>query len=493
MGLTAMAEASGISYDVLAWTSEWYLREPTLRSANAAIVDYHHGLPMSQRFGSGTLSSSDGQRFPMRGRRSLTARHLSRYFVDEGISTYTHVSDQHSTYGTKIIVATDREAHYVLDEILGNATDLPITEHAVDTGGVTLINFALFDLVGLVFSPRIRNLGRIVPYRLGPRRDYLARYPHAGPLLTGITDEDLIDGEWDNMLRLAASFKYGHSTASLLVGKLSASSRQSRRPESRRIPRRLPDEPPRHTAATLAWSSLVVPVNLCRQLQGAVLQHLGVGHADTHFRRGVLDRAPLQESQLQDPAVVVGQRFQDDAHPLGGHADCFLTVWGRGDVLDRGDLAAQRGAPVRGQHGACGGPQIRTHLGHTCRNPQRPESGQEHLGCEIFRIGLVADPGEYRPIHPGCVVPIDCLPIGIPPTGHHPQRGPGLGIALRHHTPVRVEHSGRRKHCHPLPMVPPVTRSHWTTVQLRGTDRRRIPTSIVRPDGGCGFRNPRAT
>ncbi len=56
-------------------------------------------------------------------------------------STYTHVTDQHATYGTKIIVATKREAHYVLDEILGSATDLPITEHATDTHGVTLMNF----------------------------------------------------------------------------------------------------------------------------------------------------------------------------------------------------------------------------------------------------------------------------------------------------------------------------------------------------------------
>ena len=73
----------------------------------------------------GTLSSSDGQRFPTRG-KSVTARALSRYFAHEGLSTYTHVTDQHTTYGTKIIVATKREAHYVLDEILGNATDIPI-------------------------------------------------------------------------------------------------------------------------------------------------------------------------------------------------------------------------------------------------------------------------------------------------------------------------------------------------------------------------------
>ncbi|MEE6311729.1 hypothetical protein V1634_33375 [Plantactinospora veratri] len=39
------------------------------------------------------------------------------------------MSDQHSTYGTKVIVPTTREAHYVLDDFLGNAIDLPIAEH----------------------------------------------------------------------------------------------------------------------------------------------------------------------------------------------------------------------------------------------------------------------------------------------------------------------------------------------------------------------------
>ena len=38
MGLVAMAESAGVSYDVLAWTVEWYFRTDTLASANAAIV-----------------------------------------------------------------------------------------------------------------------------------------------------------------------------------------------------------------------------------------------------------------------------------------------------------------------------------------------------------------------------------------------------------------------------------------------------------------------
>lgn len=66
-----MADASGIAYDTRAWTQEWYVREETLRAANLAIVSYHQQLPLTAVFGDGTLSSSDGQRFPTKESRSL--------------------------------------------------------------------------------------------------------------------------------------------------------------------------------------------------------------------------------------------------------------------------------------------------------------------------------------------------------------------------------------------------------------------------------------
>ncbi len=216
LGLTRMAEASGISYDTLAWTAEWHVREETLREANLAVVGYHQRLPLAGVFGGGTLSSSDGQRFPTRG-KSLTARALSRYFADEGLSTYTHVSDQHATYGTKVIVATDREAHYVLDEILGNATDLPITEHATDTHGVSLVNFALFDLVGLQLSPRIRDLGKITLYRAGPRQHACGTWPTAGPLLTRRLNTALIAQHWDEVKVCDIAENVGERSAEVTV------------------------------------------------------------------------------------------------------------------------------------------------------------------------------------------------------------------------------------------------------------------------------------
>jgi TnpA family transposase len=226
MGLGAVADSCGVPYDVLAWTAEWYFRPETLEAANAAIVNYHHRLPLTQAFGTGTLSSSDGQRFPVKG-KSITARRLSRYFArGQGISTYTHVADQHPTFDTRVIVATAPESHYVLDGILGNATDLPITEHATDTHGASVANFALFDLVGKQLSPRIRDLGKITLYRPGPRADDLARYPRSGLLLTRRLNTPLITSMWDDLLLVAASVHGGHATAALVVGKLCSSKRQ---------------------------------------------------------------------------------------------------------------------------------------------------------------------------------------------------------------------------------------------------------------------------
>jgi len=225
LGLTRMAEACGIPYDVLRWTQEWYVREETLREANTVIVNHHHSLELARVFGGGTMSSSDGQRFPVRG-KSLTGREMVIH-GGQVLSSYTHVSDQHSTFGTKVIVPTAREAHYVLDDFLGNATDLPVYEHATDTHGVTLINFALFDLVGKVLSPRIRDLGKITMVRDSTPTESGKLYPHAGPLLSARWNEDLVADCWGDLLRMAGSLKYGQATASLIVGKWSASSRQN--------------------------------------------------------------------------------------------------------------------------------------------------------------------------------------------------------------------------------------------------------------------------
>jgi len=137
-GLGQMADIAEISYPKLAWCATWYLREETLKAAIAQIVNYQHRLALAQFWGGGTLSSSDGQRFPV----LVKARHattLPRYFgFRRGITHYTWTSDQYSPYGTRVSPSTVLDATYELDEILDNETELPIEEHTTDTTGHTV-------------------------------------------------------------------------------------------------------------------------------------------------------------------------------------------------------------------------------------------------------------------------------------------------------------------------------------------------------------------
>jgi TnpA family transposase len=221
-GFARMAQMADISADRLAWCTTWYLREDTLKAATDALVNFHHRLPLSQQWGGGTLSSSDGQRIPVAGKiRNATA--LRRYFLSQGLTFYSWTSDQFAQYGTKVVPATIRDATYVLDAILDNATELAIVEHTTDTAGYTELVFALFDLLGMQFAPRLRDIGDQQLYRVS--REQKAR--HLAPRFKGTIKQDLILRHWDDFLRLAGSLKLGWVTASLFISKLQAYPRQN--------------------------------------------------------------------------------------------------------------------------------------------------------------------------------------------------------------------------------------------------------------------------
>jgi len=224
LGFKQMATSADLPFKTLLWCNRWYLRDETLDEAVKTLVNYHHGLSLSSLWGGGMLSSSDGQRFPVSG-DTRRARALPHYFgYGKGVTAYTWTSDQLSQFGSKVIPSTIRDATYILDEILDNETDLDIAEHTSDTAGYTELIFGLFGLLGLTFSPRIKDLTDQQLYR--PQTLNLDEITTLRPHLNKVLNETQITANWDEMLRVALSLKKGYCTASLFISKLQAYPRQ---------------------------------------------------------------------------------------------------------------------------------------------------------------------------------------------------------------------------------------------------------------------------
>jgi TnpA family transposase len=82
--------------------------------------------------------------------------------------------------------------------------------------------FGVYDLLGLRFAPRIRDLDRQRLYRHGP-----TPVVETSELLKHKIRPELIVPYWDELLRLAASLRHGWAPASLLLARLQAGSRRN--------------------------------------------------------------------------------------------------------------------------------------------------------------------------------------------------------------------------------------------------------------------------
>lgn len=221
LGIVSMsASVKDTTVDMLRRVRQDSIREETLTAASAEIVNQHHELPFSAVQGTGTLSSSDAQRFGIRA-SSLLASYYPRYYgyYDKAVGIYTHVSDQYSVFSTKVISCNPREALYVLDGLLENNTILQIREHTTDTHGYTEIIFALCHLLGFYFMPRIRDLKDQQLYRVDKQTDYGV----FNPLLTKTADLDIVEEQWEEMIRVVISLKQRTAPAHVIVQRLTNS------------------------------------------------------------------------------------------------------------------------------------------------------------------------------------------------------------------------------------------------------------------------------
>lgn len=361
LGPVAMARICELSYRQIAWAQEWYLDVENVGAASRRITDYHHRLELTQHLGSGHFSSSDGHRVGQRG-KPPTAAMLAREFGHHhgGLTVMSWTLDDYSTYGAKIVSVSDREATHSLDAIV-HAEAPDIREHTTDTHGYTDIVFGLFDLLGIRFLPRLRDLPDQRLYRLGPARPDLA----VDVARRGKIRAELIYDRWDELLRVAGSLKRGWITPSLLISRLQAQS------------------PKGPLAAALQEYGRLVKTNFA----------LGY-HADPLQQRRItamLNKGETTNTLRRRIAFANRNELRHDADP-GQHAACLtlilnaIIVWNTRYIQAALDAIRQaRPELVTDQTLARVAPVLHAHI-----NP---------YGRYRFDLTGAPDPGQLRPLN----------------------------------------------------------------------------------------------
>src|SRR4029077_5274391 len=115
IGLGRMSEVCKVaSRRTLTTISIWHMREETYRGALARVVEALHREPAAAWFGTGQVSSSDGQHFYLGGEGETGGTVNARYGRDPIIKLYTHISDRYAPFHVKVITGTSGEAIHVL-------------------------------------------------------------------------------------------------------------------------------------------------------------------------------------------------------------------------------------------------------------------------------------------------------------------------------------------------------------------------------------------
>lgn len=112
----------GITYRQIKEVTDWQLSEDAQRQALAQLVNAISRLDITQAWGEGKTSSSDGQRF--RFRRKVLQRTYSHRLNDYALAFYLFVADNYAPFYSDIIECTDRDAPHVMDGLLYTGDDI---------------------------------------------------------------------------------------------------------------------------------------------------------------------------------------------------------------------------------------------------------------------------------------------------------------------------------------------------------------------------------
>ena len=125
---------------------------------------------------------------------------------------------------SQLKACSSNEVAAMLEGVLRHETEMEVEKNYVDTHGQSEVGFAFCDLLGFQLLPRLKNLRQQKLYR--PHKGEPEHYAHLQPILTRPIQWELIEQQYDEMVKFATALRLGTADAESILRRFTRANRQ---------------------------------------------------------------------------------------------------------------------------------------------------------------------------------------------------------------------------------------------------------------------------
>lgn len=242
----------GESYRDLLYVRRRFLSKDNLRAAIAAVVNAILKVRQPHIWGETTTAcASDSKKFGAWDQNLLTEWHIR--YRGPGIMVYWHVEKKSTCIYSQVKRCSSSEVAAMIEGVLRHCTEMAVHKNYVDSHGQSEVAFAFCSLLGFELLPRLKNIPAQKLYRCEASK--AQEYSHLHPILSRPIDWELIQKQYDEIVKYATALRLGTAEAEAIL-------------------RRFTQEGPKHPTylALLELGKVQKTIFLCRYLQSEALR-----------------------------------------------------------------------------------------------------------------------------------------------------------------------------------------------------------------------------
>ncbi len=214
-GLKRMCSGGGEdSFADLQYIRRRYVHKEQLRDAISRVCNAIFQARDAALWGEATTAcASDSKKFGAWDQNLMTEWH-ARY-GGPGVMVYWHVEQHSVCIYSQLKSCSSSEVAAMIEGVLRHDTEMEVERNYVDTHGQSEVGFAFCHLLGFQLLPRLKNIKRQKLYR--PNRGEPEQYANLQALLTRPIQWELIEQQYDEMIKLATALRLGTADAESIL------------------------------------------------------------------------------------------------------------------------------------------------------------------------------------------------------------------------------------------------------------------------------------